>query len=102
MGKNLEPQFAFRCDKKTIQKLEYIAEENTRTRNQEMKHIIKKYINEYEAEHGEIQIEEKTTRAEAVEEFKEALGKRERKETGIKETMKKSFQTGMKFGKAEK
>ena len=59
MGKNLEPQFAFRCDKKTIQKLEHIAEKNTRTRNQEMKHIIKKYINEYEAEHGKIIIEEK-------------------------------------------
>ncbi len=58
MGKNLEPQFAFRCDKITIQKLEHIAQKNTRTRNQEMKHIIKKYINQYEAEHGEIQIEE--------------------------------------------
>ncbi len=58
MGKNLEPQFAFRCDKITIQKLEHIAQKNTRTRNQEMKHIIKKYINQYEAEHGEIQIKE--------------------------------------------
>ena len=38
MSKNLEPQFVFRCDKITIQKLEYIAERNTR--NQEMKHII--------------------------------------------------------------
>lgn len=54
MGKNLEPQIAFRCDKKTITKLEAIAETHTRTRNQEMKHIIKQYIEAYEAEHGEI------------------------------------------------
>lgn len=58
MGKNLEPQIAFRCDKNTISKLEIIAEAHTRTRNQEMKHIIKQYIESYETEHGEIMIEE--------------------------------------------
>ena len=42
MGKNLENQYAFRCDKETIKKLEFIADQHTRTRNQEMKHIIKK------------------------------------------------------------
>lgn len=60
MGKNLEPQIAFRCDRATIEKLEYIAKQNTRTRNQEMKHIIKQYIDKYEKEHGEIQIEKST------------------------------------------
>jgi predicted DNA-binding protein len=58
MGKNLEPQYAFRCDEETIKKLEYIAQQNTRTRNQEMKHVIKTYVAKYEQEHGEIQIEE--------------------------------------------
>lgn len=58
MGKNLEPQYAFRCDAKTIKKLEYIAKMNTRTRNQEMKHVIKQYIQTYEFQHGEIQVEE--------------------------------------------
>lgn len=58
MGKNLEPQIAFRCDKTTIKKLEYIATENTRTRNEEMKHLIKQYIKAYEADHGEIIVEE--------------------------------------------
>ena len=57
MGKNLEPQYAFRCDEITIKKLEHIAKENTRTRNQEMKHIIKEYISKYEKENGEIIIE---------------------------------------------
>lgn len=58
MGKNLEPQIAFRCDKNTIAKLEFIAETHTRTRNQEMKHIIKQYIESFENEHGKITIEE--------------------------------------------
>lgn len=58
MGKNLETQYSFRCEKETIKKLEFIAKENTRTRNQEMKHVIKKYIDEYEKEHGKIILEE--------------------------------------------
>lgn len=67
MGKNLEPQIAFRCDRTTIDKLEYIAKQNTRTRNQEMKHIIKQYIDKYEEEHGEIKIPKKPTFKEALE-----------------------------------
>lgn len=58
MGKNLETQYAFRCDDTTIKKLEYIAQKNTRTRNQEMKHIIKQYVEQYESNNGEIIIEE--------------------------------------------
>lgn len=60
MGKNLETQYSFRCDKETIKKLEFIASQNTRTRNQEMKHIIKEYISKYEKEYGEIQIEKES------------------------------------------
>lgn len=54
MGKNLEPQYSFRCDAITIKKLEYIANKNTRNRNQEMKHIIKNHIAQYEKENGPI------------------------------------------------
>ena len=60
MGKNLETQYSFRCDRETIKKLEYIAKRNTRTRNQEMKHIIREYIAEYEKKNGKIQIQEDT------------------------------------------
>lgn len=56
MGKNLIPLVSFRCDNEMKAKLEYIANKNTRTRNEEMIHIIKKHIAEYEAEHGEIEI----------------------------------------------
>ena len=99
MGKNLEPQYAFRCDETTIKKLEYIAKKNTRTRNQEMKHIIKTYIQEYENKHGEIIIEP-ITREKAKENFKESITNR--KENGILETMKKSFKDGFDFGNADK
>ncbi len=112
MGKNLEPQFTFRCDKSTMDKLGHIAKAHTRaclkihsrhlyaplcgifgpnsgyiahyapfiwpksptncdahlpesnfqthsrTRNQEMKYIIKEYIMSYEREHGEIEVTE--------------------------------------------
>ena len=99
MGRNLEPQYAFRCDEITIKKLEYIAKRNTRTRNQEMKHIIKEYINNYEAQNGTIEIEP-TTRAEALENQKETL--KSRKENGFLRTVKDSFKNGTDYGKADK
>ena len=58
MGKNLEKQYAFRCDEETIKKIEYIASQHTRNRNQEMKHIMKQYIEAYEEDHGKIKVEE--------------------------------------------
>ncbi len=58
MGKNLEKQYAFRCDDETIKKLEYIAAQHTRTRNQEMKHIIKQYVDAWEEDYGKINVEE--------------------------------------------
>lgn len=56
MRKNLEKQYAFRCDKEMIKKLEFIAKQHIRTRNSEMKYIIKMYIEEYESENGKIQL----------------------------------------------
>lgn len=100
MGKNLEPQYAFRCDEITIKKLEYIAQRNTRTRNQEMKHLIKEYILKFEAENGEIQIKEKKTRKEAIEAQKETI--KNYKENGIITTLKDSFKNGLDMGNADK
>lgn len=57
MGKNLEKLYSFRCDEKTITKINYIAKEEDRTRNDQIKHLIKKCIRDYEKEHGEIKIE---------------------------------------------
>lgn len=44
-----KPQFIFRTDKEIIDKLKDIAEEENRTANKMLEHIVKKYIEEYEA-----------------------------------------------------
>ena len=92
MGRNLETQYSFRCDEVTIKKLEYIASQNTRTRNQEMKHIIKIYVADYEAKHGEIKIEPSSMQK-AIEAQKKTI--RDRKENGIIETFKNSLDNGL-------
>nr|WP_288824791.1 Arc family DNA-binding protein [uncultured Clostridium sp.] len=46
-----KPQFIFRTDKEIIDKLKNIAEEENRTANKQLEHIVKKYIEEYEAKH---------------------------------------------------
>lgn len=42
MGKNLEKQYAFRCDDETIQKLEFIAKKHTNNKGKTLRKI---YIN---------------------------------------------------------
>ncbi len=64
-----------------------------------MKHIIKNYIAEYEKEHGEIQLPEKTTRAEAWEAQKELM---KNKDKSPIQKMKESAINGIKYGNAEK
>ena len=61
MGKHLQKQYPFRTDEITIKKLDYIADKNTRTRNQQIEHLAKLCIADYEAEHGELIIEEDGT-----------------------------------------
>lgn len=41
------------------EKITYIAKDNNRSMNQEIIFLIKKHVEEYESEHGEIQIPEK-------------------------------------------
>lgn len=54
MGKNLKPQFSFRTDKELIKKIEFIAEQETRNRNQQIEYLIKKCIKEYEEKNGKL------------------------------------------------
>lgn len=54
MGKNLQKQYPFRTDDKIIKKIDYIAETNTRNRNQQIEHLLKECINTYEIENGEL------------------------------------------------
>lgn len=54
MGKNLQKLYSFRTDETIIKKIEYIATENTRNRNQQIEHILKECIAQYETENGQL------------------------------------------------
>lgn len=58
MGLNKTKVTGFRIeDEKILEKLHVIAKNNCRTRNKEVEYALKKHVEEYEKEHGEIQIE---------------------------------------------
>lgn len=61
MGKNLQKLYSFRTDDNIIKKIDFISNQNTRNRNQQIEHLIKICITEYEADHGELIIEEDGT-----------------------------------------
>ena len=52
-----KPQFVIRADQNTIDKIKYIAERNERSATQEIVYLIKKEIETYEKEKGEIILE---------------------------------------------
>lgn len=59
MGKHLIKQTSFRfSDEKIIAKYDYIAKANKRNRNQQVEWVLDKYVREYEAEHGKIELDE--------------------------------------------
>ncbi len=54
MGKHLQNLFSFRTENEIIDKINFIAKYNTRTRNKEVEHVLKKHIANFEEEHGEL------------------------------------------------
>ena len=56
-----KPQFVIRTDKEVIEKIKVIAEENERSTSQHIVYLIKKEIEQYEKEKGEIIIDTKGT-----------------------------------------
>lgn len=58
MQKNLK-QITIRVDMQLFKKIEYIAKYDYRTKNKELIQIIRKYISDFEKEHGEIKIVDK-------------------------------------------
>lgn len=60
MGLNKTKVTGFRIEDETIlEKLHIIAKNNCRTRNKEVEFALKKHVEQYEAEHGEIRIDSK-------------------------------------------
>ena len=53
-----ELAFTARIYREGVQKLDYIAEANGRSRNSEMNQAIKQYISRYEKENGTIELNE--------------------------------------------
>lgn len=61
-----KPQFVIRAEQEILDKIAYIASENERSSTQEIVYLIKQRIKSYEQEHGEIQIEEKSNKENAI------------------------------------
>ncbi len=61
MGKNLQKQFPFRTDEEIIKKIDFIASQNTRNRNQQIEHLLKQCINEFELKNGTLVIDDNGT-----------------------------------------
>ncbi len=53
MPSNL-PQFTIRIDPLMLKKIRYVAEYNARSANREVETLIKKHIEDFEKENGEI------------------------------------------------
>lgn len=53
-----KPIIHFNTDQWIIDKMKYIAEDNTRSLAKEMEHLCKQHIKKYELEHGEIKIDD--------------------------------------------
>lgn len=58
MGIYKNKAYPLRIDSKLMEKLKVIAETNNRTRNKEIEHALTKYVDVYETQHGEINIED--------------------------------------------
>ena len=56
--KNDFPRYTLRIPQEYLDKLGFIAEYEGRTKNKEIEQLIKKRIAEFEAAHGEIQLNE--------------------------------------------
>ena len=56
MPSNL-PKFTLRTDRVILEKFRFIADDNFRTVNKELEMLMKKHIEEYEHDHGEIKVD---------------------------------------------
>lgn len=57
MGKYKNKAYSLRIDADVMDKMKIIADNNSRSKNKEIEYALKKYVDVYEAQHGEIKIE---------------------------------------------
>ena len=96
-----KPQFVIRADQEVLKKIAYIAQENERSSTQEIVYLIKQRIKSYEAEHGEIQLDEPKRKEAWNAQMKNIQDKKTGKK-GIVDTLKDSWENGKDFGNAKK
>nr|WP_295265839.1 hypothetical protein [uncultured Blautia sp.] len=58
MGTYKNKAYSLRIDADVMDKMKIIADNNSRSKNKEIEYALKKYVDVYEAQHGEIKIEE--------------------------------------------
>ena len=58
MGEYKNKAYPLRIDGRLMEKLKIIADENNRTKNKEIEYALRKYVDIYEAQHGEIKIDD--------------------------------------------
>lgn len=52
------PQFTVRVDPELLKKFRYVADYNSRSANREAENLIKRHVEEFEKEHGVIQLDD--------------------------------------------
>ncbi len=60
MSSNM-PQFTMRIDPLLLKKFRYVAEYNARSANRELETLIRRHVEEFEKEHGQITDEDLTS-----------------------------------------
>ena len=58
MGTYKNKAYSLRIDADVMDKMKIIADNNSRSKNKEIEYALKKYVDVYEAQHGEIKIKE--------------------------------------------
>lgn len=93
-----KPIIHFNTDQWIIDKMKRIAEDNSRSLAKEMEYLCKQRIKAYEAENGEIVIEEPKS-IKAIKDFAKMATD---KSVPVTERMKKSYTTGFNIGAGKK
>lgn len=93
-----KPIIHFNTDQWIIDKMKHIASENSRSLAKEMEYLCKQRIKNYEAENGEIDIEENSNEST----LKKVMKIAENKDLPISKKMKESFTIGFDKGAGKK
>lgn len=91
-----KPIIHFNTDQWIIDKMKHIAEENSRSLAKEMEYLCKQRIKAFEAENGEIEIEENTNESIFQKSKKIAKDKSKTTPEKIKESFTVGFDKGVK------